>query len=79
VSPCRYVKLPQGGFALVRYAPSRPKKCRWCAYHGSRLCDFPVGDGKTCDAPMCGKHARRIDDKTDYCPDHAEAADGRTR
>lgn len=51
-----------------------PSKCRWCGNRSTKLCDFPV-NGRTCDAPMCGSHAKSIRHEVDYCPDHA-AADG---
>jgi hypothetical protein len=42
----------------------------------TRLCDFKLEGGKTCDAPMCDKHATRIGRNTDYCPQHKSAAEG---
>lgn len=47
----------------------RPIICRWCGKRGTKLCDFMV-NGRTCDAPMCGKHAKNIRYEVDYCPDH---------
>lgn len=52
-----------------------PRKCRWCSSSGTQLCDFPV-NGKTCDAPMCLKHTRRVSYEVDYCPDHAPHTEG---
>jgi hypothetical protein len=48
----------------------RPKPCRWCKNPGTRLCDYKVG-GKTCDAPLCGDHAKSLQGGLDHCPDHA--------
>ena len=39
--------------------------CGACASVGDFLCDFPVGDGKTCDMPLCEGHAN-----IHYCPGH---------
>lgn len=39
-----------------------------------KLCDFPLGDGKTCDAALCDKHATKAGNKIDYCPEHSSAA-----
>jgi hypothetical protein len=38
------------------------------------LCDYPVGNGKTCDKPMCAKHSTSGGKDIDYCPDHKHAA-----
>lgn len=51
------------------------KRCRWCANACTKLCDFPI-NGKTCDAPMCGSHAKHVSYEVDYCPDHAPAEVG---
>lgn len=39
-----------------------------------KLCDFPLGHGKTCSAPICDKHATKGGKDIDYCPDHKSAA-----
>lgn len=31
--------------------------CTCCAMLSEYLCDWPMGDGKTCDAPLCDVHA----------------------
>lgn len=31
--------------------------CSSCAYVADYLCDYPLGGGKTCDAPLCEDHA----------------------
>lgn len=67
----------------------RKKHCKFCTrnYHGGRLCDFPVGEGRTCDAEMCesccvtlgrqdsdmGHGLKRINDSVDVCPIHRAA------
>jgi succinate dehydrogenase/fumarate reductase-like Fe-S protein len=38
----------------------------------SKLCDFPVAKGKTCDAGMCGSCATNIGPDQDYCPTHKD-------
>ena len=42
-----------------------------CGDVGTLLCDFPVSDGKTCDAPICDLHAFNVAPEIDYCPGHA--------
>lgn len=57
--------------------------CEWLKDNG-KLCDFPIGDGRTCDAQMCDKCAvtlgrgevdigggmKRLNDSIDVCPLH---------
>lgn len=44
--------------------------CTECLAPGDNLCDYPVGDDKTCDRPMCDEHAKGIANDTHYCRDH---------
>ena len=37
---------------------------------GDFLCDFPVGEGKTCDMPLCEGHATEVAPNVHYCPGH---------
>lgn len=34
------------------------------------LCDYPVGEGKTCDLPLCASHAYEVAPNVHYCPGH---------
>ncbi len=61
--------------------------CCVCGTFSEHLCDYPLGNGKTCDAPLCPNHAIRIgqmpsnelrladeepdDDWIEFCPTHA--------
>lgn len=58
---------------------STPRLCWFCREKAvSRLCDFPIGNGKTCDAKMCSTCATqgvksvtpRKSKPVDYCPTH---------
>jgi len=44
--------------------------CNRCGESADYLCDFPVGDGKTCDLPLCGFHACEIGEEIHFCPIH---------
>ncbi|CAG9184416.1 hypothetical protein [Cupriavidus pampae] len=44
--------------------------CADCADVGAYLCDYPVGDGKTCDRSMCDSHAHEIAHELHYCDAH---------
>lgn len=37
---------------------------------GEYLCDFPVSDGRTCDMPLCHRHAFEAAPGLHYCPGH---------
>jgi hypothetical protein len=45
--------------------------CCQCGYVADKPCDFPMGKGKTCDAPLCEKHAVAQAHEIDFCPQHA--------
>ena len=41
-----------------------------CAAVSDFLCDYPVGEGKTCDLPLCSSHAYEVAPNVHYCPSH---------
>ena len=41
-----------------------------CGYVADYLCDWPVGDGKTCDLPLCEVCAHEIGDDKHACEIH---------
>jgi hypothetical protein len=41
-----------------------------CGASSSLLCDFPVGEGKTCDAPLCWQHGTEVAPDIHYCTGH---------
>lgn len=47
--------------------------CARCADVGDNLCDYPVGEGKTCDRPICDTHAHEIAPNLHYCDGHYAA------
>jgi len=44
--------------------------CTECAAPSENLCDYPVGDDKTCDRPLCDEHSKGVAADTHYCRDH---------
>jgi hypothetical protein len=44
--------------------------CHFCGYWSEYLCDYPVGEGKTCDLPLCIDCINTIGDDLDLCPIH---------
>lgn len=77
---CVNMKFPDGSVAIVRMAGKRPPNCLWCDSISTKLCDFSlshpsqVTHRKTCDAPMCDRHAKSIGPNLDCCPEHAHLA-----
>lgn len=48
--------------------------CATCGRCADFLCDYPLGEGKTCSATLCETHARAIggpDEDLHFCPAHA--------
>ena len=48
----------------------QPNPCRDCCIEADYLCDFPVGDDKTCDAKLCQDHAIEVAPNIHYCMHH---------
>ena len=44
--------------------------CSDCNGVGDYLCDYPVGDGKTCDRSICGDHGVEVAHEIHYCTAH---------
>jgi hypothetical protein len=42
-----------------------------CPREAVVLCDFPLGKGKTCDAPLCLEHAAEAEPGLHFCRGHA--------
>lgn len=68
---CHPIKMPNGatGFICTR---EREKRCG-CGNRGVFLCDWKIGDGKTCDAPLCGRCALSPEAEKHLCKAHAQA------
>lgn len=49
--------------------------CSDCLGVALNLCDFPVGDGKTCDRLMCNNHSKEVAPNIHYCQSHFEEWD----
>ena len=68
--PCNHVTLPGGGYAIICSRGRRPRPCACCNLPSTKLCDFPTGNGKTCDLPLCDKCAVKGGPNVDFCPGH---------
>lgn len=73
--PGMWIRLPGGGACHIKYAAPRRKRCNFCppgrADFATRLCDFDLGLGVTCDAAMCSGCAKPVGPDREYCPNHA--------
>lgn len=67
-----WIKMQDGSVAHIctRGAKNPLRGCRVCGYLSSKLCDFRLPNGKTCDSPLCDSCAIAIGDDLDQCPHH---------
>jgi hypothetical protein len=76
--PCEWIKDEKTGaiIHINRGRGGKKKTCPFCKRGSvSKLCDFPVGNGKTCDAEMCDQCATLRGHYTvDVCPIHKSQA-----
>lgn len=89
--PCEWYRTADGATVHVkRGRGGRKQTCKFCRqqYSEGKLCDFPIGHGRACDAEMCNECARtighqqtdaghglkRLNDTIDVCPIHREQA-----
>jgi len=45
--------------------------CRECGDLADTLCDYPLGNDKTCDSALCKWHSVSMRGDLDYCTEHA--------
>lgn len=65
--PCYFKDEPDG---RVFMCGDLGEHCAECGWFGDYLCDYPVGDGKTCDRQLCEGHANEIAPDLHYCAAH---------
>jgi len=63
--PCDF----RDGMIICSRGPAK-KRCAYCERDSSKLCDYPLKSGKTCDSPMCTLHTWSPEPNTDYCRHH---------
>jgi hypothetical protein len=67
------------GWAHLNTGRRHVELCKFCLkldglrQLAGRLCDYPIGKGRTCNAPICQKHSTPGGKGIDYCPDHKNA------
>jgi hypothetical protein len=69
---CTYLRDKEGHVTAIVCGRRQPRRfCKSCNREfASKLCDFPVAPGKTCDAPICDKCATAVGPDLDHCPKH---------
>jgi hypothetical protein len=71
--PITTVKTPDGKtFTAFICGRGRSTPCMQCQRPSTKLCDFPVSKGKTCDAPICDHCTTPVGPDLDYCPKHKD-------
>lgn len=85
--PCEWIKTADGVVMRINRGQSGGRrKCKFCTrtYGEGKLCDFPIGNGRTCDAEMCnycattirgqetdlGGGMKKLNGTFDVCPIH---------
>jgi hypothetical protein len=64
--------LDRKGYGFMCGPGVHAEPCRDCGVQADYLCDYPVGNGKTCDAQLCGEHAYEVAPGVHYCKGHYE-------
>jgi hypothetical protein len=67
---CESVTVDGHTFTVCGMRRSR-QRCKDCSNTATKLCDYPLSDGKTCSRPMCDHHAATVGEGLDYCLPHS--------
>jgi hypothetical protein len=70
--PCYRTPMKSGGYAFICGNLGDHCAASECSDVSDYLCDYPVGEGKTCDLPVCQSHAYEVATNIHYCPSHLE-------
>ena len=68
--PCYQIHMEGGGKAFLCGDLGPHCGDSQCADVGENLCDYPVGDSRTCDMPICHGHSFEVAPNMHYCPAH---------
>lgn len=68
--PCFTKGKPGERMFICGDALPEEARCADCGDMGEFLCDYPVGDGLTCDRQLCDAHATEIAPNLHYCAPH---------
>lgn len=68
--PCYRVPMKDGGHAFMCGDLGDHCAAENCSDVSGYLCDYPVGNGRTCDLSICQSHAYEVAPEIHYCPGH---------
>lgn len=68
--PCYIERRNDGGIMFLCGDLGQHCTADQCYAVSTHLCDYPVGDGKTCDMPLCDSHAYEVAPNLHYCQGH---------
>ncbi len=74
IMPC-YLLRNKDGQPMGHVCGNLGPHCGCCGGVSGFLCDYPVGEGKTCDRPLCDHCAAEVAPDVHYCPGHAKEWD----
>jgi len=72
-----YIRKTETSLIFLKGELGEP--CSDCGWVTDYLCDFPVGEDKTCDRRLCEDHAHRVSDDIHYCETHFKMWDNFTK
>lgn len=70
---CQTIRLPNGTFAIFCGGHHKRRRCVICKRPSTIQCDYPRGDGRTCDKHLCRLCAVPKGKNADWCKSHIEA------
>lgn len=72
--PCYPIKIGDTvGVICTRGSAPKRKSCKYCGKPATLECDYPLGNGKICYAPVCPSCSVHVAPDTDYCKTHKQA------
>lgn len=78
--PCAIERYKDGGVMFICGEGVEP--CQVCGRMAVALCDYPVGQRKTCDQPLCERHSIKQGAEWQdihFCPTHVLIASGKIK
>lgn len=70
--PCYREHTPDGGMMFMCGDLGPHCAAGDCDAASRFLCDYPVGEGRSCDLPLCSSHAYAVAHELHYCPGHMQ-------
>ena len=68
--PCYFERRKDGGIMFLCGDLGQHCAAGECAAVSGYICDYPVGEGRTCDLPLCASHAYEVVPNIHYCQGH---------